>query len=229
MTTIPSVKVAKFTSALPFALSLLLIPLAAISAIYGGWWVLLLPVSAWYLFSIIDLFAGLNEANSDTQTPDDQLFWYRAITMIWAPLQFMVIFGMIYYVTRADHLSGWEQYILFIGVGVISGTIGINYSHELMHQKPKIERHLADILLAMVLYSHFRSEHMLVHHRYVGTPRDPVTARYNEDFGGFFHAFCASLISRLSTLKRRCWRVRVCLGRICRIRFGSTGVCKPDF
>jgi len=69
---------------------------------------------------------------------------------------------------------------------VISGTVGINYSHELMHQKNKLERSLADVLLAMVLYSHFRSEHMLVHHRYVGTPRDPVTARYNEGFHRFY-------------------------------------------
>jgi alkane 1-monooxygenase len=38
----------------------------------------------------------------------------------------------------------------------------------------------------MVLYSHFRSEHLLVHHRHVGTPRDPVTARYNEGFHRFF-------------------------------------------
>ena len=45
---------------------------------------------------------------------------------------------------------------------------------------------MADLLLAMVLYSHFRSEHLLVHHRYVGTPRDPVTARYNESFYKFF-------------------------------------------
>ncbi|MEQ8368571.1 MAG: alkane 1-monooxygenase, partial [Roseicyclus sp.] len=30
------------------------------------------------------------------------------------------------------------------------------------------------------------SEHLLVHHRYVGTPRDPVTARYNEGFHRFF-------------------------------------------
>jgi len=40
--------------------------------------------------------------------------------------------------------------------------------------------------LAMVLYSHFRSEHLQVHHRHVGTPRDPVTARYNEGFHRFF-------------------------------------------
>ena len=39
----------------------------------------------------------------------------------------------------------------------------------------------------MVLYSHFRSEHLLVHHIHVGTPRDPVTARYNESFYSFFN------------------------------------------
>lgn len=186
MTSVPAAKVAKFTSALPFALSLLLVPLVMFAAYRGGWTVLLLPVSTWFLYSVIDIFTGLNTDNADLETSDDQLYWYRLITMVWAPLQFAVIFGMLYYVTRADHLNGWEQYFLFIGVGVMTGTIGINYSHELMHQKPRIERDMADALLAMVLYSHFRSEHMLVHHRYVGTPRDPVTARYGEGFWRFF-------------------------------------------
>lgn len=186
MNTIPANKLSKLTSALPFWLSLLLIPMAVLSAYSGGWLVFLLPISTWYLFSIIDIFVGLNENNADPQTPDDQLFWYKMITAIWAPLQFSLIFGMLYYVTRAEHLSGWEQYFLFIGLGVVSGTVGINYSHELMHQKPKSERLMGDALLGMVLYSHFRSEHLQVHHRYVGTPRDPVTARYNEGFWSFF-------------------------------------------
>lgn len=179
-------RIAKLTSALPFWLSLLLIPLSIFSATHGGWAVLLLPLSTWYLFSIIDIFAGLNEANEDPQTPDDQLWWYRLVTMVWAPLQFCIVFGLLWYATRAEHLSGLEQYGLFIGIGVITGTIGINYAHELMHQKPKYERHSADVLLAMVLYSHFRSEHLLVHHRYVGTNRDPVTARFSEGFWRFF-------------------------------------------
>jgi alkane 1-monooxygenase len=55
-----------------------------------------------------------------------------------------------------------------------------------MHQKSRLERWLADLLLASVLYSHFRSEHLRVHHLWVGTPRDPVTARYNEGFHRFF-------------------------------------------
>ncbi len=81
------------------------------------------------------------------------------------PVQFLTIFGLIYYVGQAEHLGTWEKIGLFFSVGVGTGTIGINYSHELMHQKNKRERFLADALLAMVLYSHFRSEHLLIHHR----------------------------------------------------------------
>jgi len=160
--------------------------MAIIAAVYGGWALVLLPFSTWYLFTILDYFSGLNQDNADPQTPDDQLYWYRMITLIWPPAQILTIFGLMAYVIQTDHLHWIEEWALFAGFGVLSGTIGINYSHELMHQKPKLERWLADILLASVLYSHFRSEHLLVHHRYVATPRDPVTARYSESFWRFF-------------------------------------------
>lgn len=173
-------------SALPFWLSLGLIPLAILAMTLGGWWLALIPLASWGLFSALDAVLGLNLDNTDPQTDDGDLFWYRIVTLIWFPLQFLLVFGTIWYATRADHLGTGELIALFFGIGVITGTVGINYSHELMHQKNKLERWLADLLLAMVLYSHFRSEHLLVHHRYVATPRDPVTARYNEGFHRFF-------------------------------------------
>ncbi|SFM04334.1 alkane 1-monooxygenase [Shimia aestuarii] len=183
---IPSKQVAKLSSALPFWLSLLLIPLIWIVAGLGSWWVLLVPAATWYLFSALDAVTGLNLENADLETSEDDLYWYRLITMIWPYIQFVTLFGLIYFATHTDHLSVAAKIGLFFGVGVISGTVGIVYSHELMHQKNKTERWLGDWLMAMVLYSHFRSEHLLVHHRYVGTPRDPVTARYNEGFHRFF-------------------------------------------
>ena len=170
----------------PFWMSLGLLPLAWISAVHGGWTVLLLPVVTWYLFAVADGVLGLDTDNADLSATEADLYWYRAITLIWAPLQFVTLFGLIWYVTGAEHLSRFEKIAVFFGMGVISGTIGINYSHELMHQKNRLERWMGDILLAMVIYSHFRSEHLLVHHRYVGTPRDPVTARYNEGFHRFY-------------------------------------------
>ena len=45
---------------------------------------------------------------------------------------------------------------------------------------------MANILLGMVMYSHSRSEDMLVHHRDVATPRDPITARKGEHFYHYF-------------------------------------------
>ncbi|MBS4010780.1 MAG: alkane 1-monooxygenase [Roseovarius sp.] len=185
---IPADKVAQLHRALPFWMSLILLPVGVLGALQGGWTVLLLPVTTWYFFSILDAFLGLYTENADLETRDDQLAWYRAITLIWAPLQFGLLYWLIWYVTGPGdaHLSPLETILLFFGVGVITGTVGINYSHELMHQKNRSERFLGDVLLAMVLYSHFRSEHLLVHHRYVGTPRDPVTARYNEGFHRFF-------------------------------------------
>ena len=184
--TIPTTDLAKLSRALPFWLSLGLIPLAWFCAVQGGWALVLLPLVTWFMFSLLDLAMGLNPDNADTNAQEDDLFWYRLVTLVWVPLQLVTVFGLIWYATRATHLNGSERIFLFFGVGVITGTIGINYSHELMHQKNRLERSLADILLACVLYSHFRSEHLLVHHRYVGTPRDPVTARYNEGFHRFY-------------------------------------------
>lgn len=182
---IPPATVARLTSALPFWLSLALLPLAWVGVTQGGWTVLLLPLATWYLFSALDAVMGLNLDNADTATTDDQLLFYRMVTIAWVPLQAMTLFGIIYVATRSD-MNGWELTGLFFGIGVLTGTVGINYSHELMHQKDPRERMLGDILLAMVLYGHFRSEHLRVHHLYVGTPRDPVTARYNEGFHRFF-------------------------------------------
>ena len=178
--------ISRFSSALPFWLSLVMIPLAGIGATQGGWTLFLLPLYGWVLVAILDAALGLNAENPATDTPEADLFWYRLITMIWFPIQFVVIYGSIWWVTHTGHLATWEKLAYFFGVGIISGSVGIVYAHELMHQKNRFERWLGDLLLASVLYSHFRTEHLLVHHRYVGTPRDAVSARYNEGFHGFF-------------------------------------------
>jgi len=131
-------KLSSFSAALPFWSSLLLIPLAWISAMNGGWSLVLLPVFTWYLFAVADALTGTNLENADPETDDEDLFWYRIITIIWTPLQFVTLFGLIWYASGADHLSSFERIVLFFGVGVITGTIGITYSHELMHQRAKL-------------------------------------------------------------------------------------------
>ncbi|AXC48515.1 alkane 1-monooxygenase [Paracoccus suum] len=175
-----------FRDALPFWLSLGMVPLVVIAARLGGLWFLILPLYGWFMVTVLDRLLGLNEENPETETPVEDLLWYRLITWLWFPVQAGVIFGTIWYVTHRAHLSGWEKAGLFFGIGVPSGTIGIVYAHELLHQKVGFERWLGDLLLASTLYSHFRTEHLLVHHSWVATPRDAVSARYNEGFHRFF-------------------------------------------
>lgn len=185
MTTLPAPR-ASSLSALPYWVSLLTLPLAAIAAYMGGWWVLLLSAFAWLLFDILDLVGGLDSSNPDPETPESALLWHRLLTMIWVPAQAVMTFGLVFYASRAGHLGTWEKIGLFVGQGVISGAVGIVYAHELLHQRDRLERWLGDILLAMVLWSPFRSHHLRVHHLHVGTPADVVTARYNEGFHRHF-------------------------------------------
>ncbi|GGB90486.1 alkane 1-monooxygenase [Marivita lacus] len=175
-----------FRAAMPFWLSLVMIPLVLSAAFIGGVWVVVPILAAWGVFATLDAALGLDTSNLDPQTKDSALYWHRMITLIWPPLQCAMIFGLIWYIPRTDHLGPLEIYLVTVGMGVLSGSVGIVYAHELMHQRNRLERWLGDILMCMALYGHFRSEHLLVHHRHVGTPRDPVTARFNESFWRFY-------------------------------------------
>ncbi len=175
-----------FRAALPFWLSLLMIPLLLSSALMGGLWTLAPIIATWSVFAVLDAALGLDTDNLDPHTRDSALHWHRLITLIWPPLQVLMVFWLVWYIPRATHLGALEIYLVSVGMGVLSGSIGIVYAHELMHQRNKLERFLGDVLMCMALYGHFRSEHLLVHHRHVGTPRDPVTARYNESFWRFY-------------------------------------------
>jgi len=80
---------AEIQKALPFWLSLVLIPFAWIGAFYGGWTVFLLPLLTWYFFSAIEVALGLDVKNADLDTTENDFYWCRFITMIWAPVQFI--------------------------------------------------------------------------------------------------------------------------------------------
>ena len=111
---------------------------------------------------------------------------YSIILWLWPFVQLFLIFGSLFVIFNSSKFNTIEAIFLMLSLGIVTGAVGITFAHELMHKKSKIERMLCDILLAMVLYSHFRTEHLLVHHRYVGTKKDSVTARFNESFYMFF-------------------------------------------
>jgi alkane 1-monooxygenase len=170
----------------PYWLTLTFVPLVALALYQGGWTILLIPFYGWVLMPLLDTVLGRNLTNPDPETPDSALFWFRLLTWIWFPVQFILVFGSLWYLTRVASYPTLETLGIMFGIGVTTGIVGIVYAHELFHKSNWYERNLGDLLMALVLYGHFRTEHLLVHHPHVGTPRDTVTARYNE---GFLRAF----------------------------------------
>ncbi len=55
--------IAGFAAALPFWMSFIALPLAVIGAVFGGWWVILLPLYGWSTASLLDAILGLNLNN----------------------------------------------------------------------------------------------------------------------------------------------------------------------
>ncbi len=172
-------------SALPFWAAFVNAPLFLLAAYKGGWFIALIPLYGVYLSSALDRVLGRNTDNPDPLA-EHTLNWHRLVTILWWPVQLVVVFGGLLIAARSPDISTAEFVLLAMACGTITGGTGIVFAHELMHQKPAGERMLGDALMTMVLYGHFRSEHLLVHHRYVGTPRDAVTARYNEGMLRFF-------------------------------------------
>ncbi len=173
-------------AAWPYWITLTFVPLAAMAIARGGWWIALIPLWGWVMMPLFDLILGRDLRNPDPDTPDTRLLWFRLLTWIWFPIEAALVFGGIWYLTHVAAFPVWEKFLVMFGIGVTTGTVGIVYAHELFHKASRFERWLGDLLMAMVLYSHFRTEHLLVHHPWVGTPRDTVTARYNEGFLRFF-------------------------------------------
>jgi alkane 1-monooxygenase len=199
---------APLPAAAPFWIAYLLIPTVVLAATQGGWMVFLPPLCTLTLFGLLDAVIGTTKANPDPTADPKRLFWHRLPTLLWAPAQLALMVWLLWYVPQATHLTWAETLMVAIGLGVLTGTIGITYSHELMHQKPSHERRLSEALLAMVLYSRFRSEHLLVHHPHVGTPRDTVTARYNENFHRYYrrvmrHGFASAFRAETAMLARK--------------------------
>jgi alkane 1-monooxygenase len=92
-------------------------------------------------------------------------------------------------------------------MGLLIGIFGINLAHELGHRISKSDRLLAQLLLWSSQYMHFFIEHNRGHHKRVGTPEDPATARKGEViYTYWFRTVFGSYLSAWNLEKERLTR-----------------------
>lgn len=124
---------------------------------------------------------------------------FRLVLWLWVPTQIGVLIWALDAVA-AGGLTAVEFIGLATSCGMLSGSIGITFAHELMHRRGAFDRALAEVLMTLSTYPHFCIEHVHGHHRNVGTPNDPATARQGESLYRF-------LVRSIFTGVASAWRI----------------------
>jgi len=175
-------------SSLPFFVIYLLPLSVLIGYAIGGAYNFLAPVLVFGLLPLLDVLVGKNTRNPSKQEEEvlSEGRAFRVITWACMPVQVIFIVWGAYVVTHRS-LTPVELTGFVLSVGITSGALGINVSHELIHRvNNRFEPFLGRIMLATVWYLHWAIEHVRGHHRTVATPSDPATARRGESFYAFW-------------------------------------------
>jgi alkane 1-monooxygenase len=107
------------------------------------------------------------------------------MVIIWQSITHIIAILSLLYGVYSGAVQSWFIISAAASTGLYAGQIGIVNAHELIHRKQYLYRLMGIINLALVNYSHFYVEHIRGHHKYVGTPRDPATALYGENYYQF--------------------------------------------
>ncbi|MGE0447515.1 MAG: alkane 1-monooxygenase [Vicinamibacterales bacterium] len=186
---------------LPFYLAFLLPPLAVICIFERGWWVFAPLALVFIVTPLGDALLGV--AAQGREAPDLAFNrYFRVVTWLWVPAQTLLIYWILREVARGS-FSRMELAGTTLVAGTTAGFIGGAVGHELIHRRYQSERVLGYFLFFTIGYLHAALGHIGGHHRWVGTPNDPSTARYRESLYGFLPRTVFGTLRLAWTLERQ--------------------------
>jgi alkane 1-monooxygenase len=125
-----------------------------------------------------------NHLNTQAESIKSNL-WFKVLLYLTLPIQLVLL-----YFYFSAQLNTNINILTWIGnltaMGIMCGVFGINVAHELGHSPKLFDRTVARMLLCTSLYMHFYIEHNKGHHKWIGTDKDPATARKNESIYRFW-------------------------------------------
>jgi len=167
--------------ALRYGLSLTGPLLAWVGLLGHGAWCWVLPLHAFVVIPFWEALIVPDHGNLTPKEEEDALrdpLFDRMLYLL-VPVQWGTLMLFLWTIPEPS-LSAWGTAGRIATMGIMCGVYGINVAHELGHRASRWERDLARALLLTSLYMHFIIEHNRGHHRRVGTPEDPASARYGE-------------------------------------------------
>lgn len=147
--------------------------------------------AAWYAFALIpilDVLLGCDLRNPSKEEEEEEAaaahqgVSYRLMLYCYVPLHYAALLSVCHLLcTQAVPALPFLGATLSMGV---AGGIMFTVAHELLHGPGRLDRWLANALLATAGYQHWAASH-LAHHVKVATPEDPSTARRGEVLWSF--------------------------------------------
>ncbi len=179
------------------------IPISVLASFQGGLWSYAGIIYAFGVLPIAELVLPVSQKNLDKKQEQGISSSHSYDLILWSmvPIQFCLLTLYCHHITD-ENLTIWEQLGMTLSMGTACGVLGINVAHELGHRRTWYEQKMALALLMTSLYMHFFIEHNRVHHRYVATPKDPASAKKNQNVYSFIiQSVSGSLLSSYKLAK----------------------------
>jgi alkane 1-monooxygenase len=163
--------------------SLSLIPPCLVIAgnLAGGWMTALNAVFSLVVLAILEHLLPENKKNDidKGQLFPDALLYAHVV------MQGVCMYSL-FYAVYYHSLSPLQFGLMILSTGMNSGSSAIVIAHELIHRKNKWHRRAGKLLLFTAGNIYFYVNHLIIHHKWVGTKNDPATARFGESVYRFF-------------------------------------------
>lgn len=152
-----------------------------ISLTFNGWLAWALPIYAFGIIPLAELFIPTSEANmskaEEEVAKNDKV--YDWLLYIIVPLHYCTLV-YFFYVMGQPGLSTSDMVAKIFTMGIGCSIFGINVAHELGHRAKASEKTMSKMLLLTSMYMHFFIEHNRGHHKNVSTDDDPASSKLNE-------------------------------------------------
>jgi alkane 1-monooxygenase len=145
----------------------------------GGIWTFQVFAWVYLILPIADALVGLDGRNPVQPESKMANFLFAFVTWATLPVQVILITAGAWHITTQP-VTPLEIIGITLSVGASSGILGITVAHELIHRASRLEYAVGAALMCLTSYGHFCIEHVHGHHRRVGKPEDPATARQGE-------------------------------------------------
>jgi alkane 1-monooxygenase len=158
------------------------VPLLAIGAVAGGWWLVAALIYLTLFALVLDEMVAIVSAPQRPETEFPAADW---LCCALACAHFALMALAVWALSGGTGLGVGERLVAFFAFGIFFGQVSNSNAHELIHRSNGALHEFGKWVFISHLFGHHTSAHRLVHHRHVGTARDPNTARRGQSFYDF--------------------------------------------